>query len=141
MSQCIALTGIECLNIHPLTAMTKAEEMQRYDQFVKSLPEDSYLRPWLKGIRDLVETDLRNDIFPEFTPSECWEESRKIIQDGERRAKTLLETAESKAATLMADATAKAATITERAEANAEATRRELRDDIHRLRHALNAVA
>ncbi len=129
------------MNIHPLTAMTKAEEMQRYDAFVASLPQDSYLRPWLRDIRDQVATDLRNDIIPEMTPREAYAQCIQARKEAAAHIRRDLDRKRQDAARIIAEATAKAASITARVEQDAEATRRELQDDIFRLRHALNALA
>lgn len=43
--------------------MSKNQELQRLDQFIASLPKDSYLRPWLEDVRPQVESEIRSD-FP-----------------------------------------------------------------------------
>lgn len=121
--------------------MTKLEEMKRYDAFVASLPEDSYLRPWLTDIRESIETDLRCDVIPYRSMKSAREEAKiheaytldniaRREAASRRHAQAIID-----AAKATADATAKAA---ERA---AEWTRQELRDDLARLRSAINSVA
>lgn len=43
--------------------MSKNQELQRLEQFIASLPKDSYLRPWLEDVRPQVESEIRSD-FP-----------------------------------------------------------------------------
>lgn len=121
--------------------MTKAEEMQRYDEFLRKLPQDSYLRPWLTSIRDHVETAIRCDIFPEFTPQETFHQCQQSRKDAANYIRQSLDRKRSDAARILADAEAKATAITKRAEADAEDIRREIRSEVHALRHALSAVA
>lgn len=123
------------------TPMTKLQEMKAFDAFIASLPTDSYLRPWLSGIRDFVETDLRNDIIPEFTPRETYAQCAQARKDAADSIRRDLDRKRQQAARIIAEATANAAIITARAEQDAEATRRELHGDIHRLRQSLNALA
>lgn len=43
--------------------MTKQQEIDALRKFTASLPQDSYLRPWLDDVLPQVEQDIRND-FP-----------------------------------------------------------------------------
>jgi hypothetical protein len=91
--------------------MTKAEEMQRYDEFVRKLPQDSYLRPWLAGIRDHVETDLRNDIIPEHSPREIYRECQQIRNEAAASIRKDLDRKRADAHRIIADAKAEAKRI------------------------------
>lgn len=121
--------------------MTKTHEMQAFDAFIASLPVDSYLHPWLSGIRDLVETDLRNDIIPDRTLSQTYQENRRIEAEARANATRIIEDAKKQAARIIEDAKTQAAAATAQAERIVATTRREFQADIHRLRHALDAVA
>jgi cell division septum initiation protein DivIVA len=121
--------------------MTKAEEMQRYDDFVRKLPQDSYLRPWLAEIRDEVEADLRCDIFPSHTPRETQARCRILHQDTASFIRKQLDRKRADAHRIIAEAKAEAKRITEQAERDAERIRNEIGGDIIRLRRALDAVA
>ena len=121
--------------------MTKAEEMQRYDEFVRKLPQDSYLRPWLEAIRDEVEKDLRCDIFPSQTPRETYERCRILHQETASFIRKQLERKRADAARIIADARKQAEETINSACNNARITRDSLQSDIHRLRRALDEVA
>lgn len=43
--------------------MTKAQEIAALNGFIQSLPQDSYLRPWLVSVLPQVESEIRSD-FP-----------------------------------------------------------------------------
>ena len=43
--------------------MTKQQEIDAFRKFIGSIPQESYLRPWLDEIAAQVEADIRND-FP-----------------------------------------------------------------------------
>jgi hypothetical protein len=56
--------------------MTKAQEIEALKAFAESLPQNTYLRPWLMDILPIVERDITSDYFPSpFTPSE-WKRER-----------------------------------------------------------------
>lgn len=120
--------------------MTKLEEMARYDAFLRTLPEDSYLRPWLAAIRDEVASDLRSDIIPECTPRETYHQCRQIRADSEAAREATRDAAAREADRIIAHSTAAAKDITDRAERIANATRRELQSDLDRLRSAILGV-
>jgi hypothetical protein len=51
--------------------MTKQQEIAALRAFAESLPENTYLRPWLRDVLPIVERDITSDHFPApFTPSE-----------------------------------------------------------------------
>jgi cell division septum initiation protein DivIVA len=121
--------------------MNKSEEIQRYDEFVASLPENSYLRPWLAGIREQVAADIRNDIFPSSTPRESYENAENIRKEARETARTSIDLAKAEAERILDAAHKRAKEMQDYAESQAEATRQSLRDDIYRLRNALSNVA
>jgi hypothetical protein len=56
--------------------MTKAQEIEALRAFAESLPENTYLRPWLRDVLPIVERDITSDFFPSpFSPSE-WKRER-----------------------------------------------------------------
>lgn len=121
--------------------MTKAEEMQRFDAFVATLPQDSYLRPWLSSIRDEVEKDLRTDIFPTATPGETWERCRKIRKDAADHIRKIRQSHDAEVSRMLSEAKEKADAIVKRADREAEEIRSSLRSDLQQLRRSINAIA
>lgn len=121
--------------------MTKSEEMQRYDEFLRKLPEDSYLRPWLTDIRDQVETDLRNDIIPEHTPRESYHQCQQIRKEAAADIRKQLDEKRRDADRLITTARTEAKRITGAAESEAKEIRRTFHSDVYQLRQALNAFA
>lgn len=55
--------------------MTKAQEIEALKSFIKSIPSDSYLAPWLESVLPIVESDINSDIIPFITPRDLREES------------------------------------------------------------------
>lgn len=121
--------------------MTKSEEMALYDAFVRKLPEDSYLHPWLSTVRDCVANDLRCDIIPRSTPREVFAECQQIRDDAKSILAASRDNAAKEADRIIAHATVRAKEITSMADRQAESTRRELHGDIARLRDAMTAIA
>lgn len=85
----------------PQHTMTKQEELAAFESFIASLPENTYLRPWLNSIRYDIERDLRSDVFPEHSPRE-WamvvrksanDESQRITDAAHREAAAIIEKA------------------------------------------------
>jgi hypothetical protein len=56
--------------------MTKQQEIDALKAFAESLPENTYLRPWLRDVLPIVERDITSDHFPApFLPAE-WKRER-----------------------------------------------------------------
>ncbi len=56
--------------------MTKQQEIAALRAFAESLPENTYLRPWLMDVLPIVERDITSDFFPApFLPAE-WKRER-----------------------------------------------------------------
>lgn len=121
--------------------MTKAQEMQRFDEFLRKLPKDTYLHTWLAEIRDEVESDIRCDIFPSHTPRETHQRCQQLHKDTSSFIRKQLERKRSDAARIISDAKAEAKRIKDNAEADAEEIRRTFRSEVRTLRQALQAVA
>jgi hypothetical protein len=77
--------------------MNKAQELAVITAAAAKLGEDSYLGPWLVGIADELERDLRSDIVPNIS-----------LRDAARQAESIVAAAVEKAAQITLDA-AKAA--------------------------------
>lgn len=121
--------------------MTKLQEMKRYDDFVASLPVDSYLRPWLTEIRDEVARDIRNDIIPYLSMKDARENANAYLAAANEGIARREENARRHAQAIIDQAKAAADTVTKAAERSAEWTRQSLRDDLARLRSAINSIA
>ena len=59
--------------------MTKNQEIETLSAFIQSLPQDSYLRPWLEYALPDITQDIRNDIYPTATPSEARKQAMQIL--------------------------------------------------------------
>lgn len=105
------------LNLLPLfQPMTKKQEIESLGAFVASLPAGSYLRVWLSGVFEAVETDIQNDHFPSVTPSETRAQVHQLEKEGKDRAAFLVSSAESQAARIIETARKQAADILGQAE-------------------------
>lgn len=59
--------------------MTKDQEIETLNAFIQTLPQDSYLRPWLEYVLPEITQDITNDIYPTVTPSEAMRQSVEIL--------------------------------------------------------------
>ena len=77
--------------------MTKAEEIAALARFTSSIPEDSYLRPWLESVLPEVAADIRND-FP-VSPSlpATRRECDRVLADTKRHCEGVLQRAQADA--------------------------------------------
>ena len=66
--------------------MTKQQEIDTLSAFIQSLPQDSYLRPWLEYALPDVTQDIKNDIFPTATPSEARRQAMEILTLAKKEA-------------------------------------------------------
>jgi cell division septum initiation protein DivIVA len=68
--------------------MTKAQEIEALDKFVRSLPKDSYLWPWLVQVEAEVVADIRNDVMvsPSIAATREQCEQRVLKAEGEANA-------------------------------------------------------
>jgi hypothetical protein len=78
--------------------MTKAQEIQAYHAFIQSLPEASYIRPWLTEVAVEVETLIRSDIIPDLSPRKAQLAALELRQKSLAEAKEIIESAENDAA-------------------------------------------
>jgi len=71
--------------------MTKQQEIAALRTFAESLPENTYLRPWLRDVLPIIERDITSDFFPApFTPSE-WKRER--MEAAEHQAQHIIDKA------------------------------------------------
>ena len=78
--------------------MTKSEEITHFEQFIASLPRDSYLRPWLESTKESVIRDIRNDFLIEKTTAEIRQEL--LIKSAREEAERIMRKAQEQAAKL-----------------------------------------
>lgn len=121
--------------------MTKEQEITALSNFIESLPEESYLKPWLSDILPSVESDLRNDMTPFISPSDLLHEANRHRAD---RKKELEELHAEKArqheiANLESKRIIQASL--DRAEQIENTARQRLAGDIARLQQALNSLS
>lgn len=85
--------------------MTKAQEIEAITLFAEKLPNDTYLKPWLRQIIPQIEADIRND-FPVHTLNmketrehcaeierECIRRTTELNREAVEKARIITETA------------------------------------------------
>lgn len=82
--------------------MSKSEEIEAYHAFIQSLPEASYIRPWLTEVAVEVESLIRSDIIPDLSPRKAQLAALELRQKSLAEAKEIIESAESDAAHIRA---------------------------------------
>jgi len=71
--------------------MTKQQEIAALRAFAESLPENTYLRPWLRDVLPIIERDITSDFFPSpFLPTE-WKRER--MEAAEHQAQHIIDKA------------------------------------------------
>ena len=80
--------------------MNKQQEIQAFHAFVSSLPEASYIRPWLTSIAVEVESVIRRDYPIELSPLRAEIEARGIIDAAKVEASRIVERAKEEAGKL-----------------------------------------
>jgi|GEM_PF-4284629 len=80
--------------------MSKNEEIQAYHAFIQSLPEASYIRPWLVEIAMEVETIIRNDHPIMLSPRKAGQLAEQCIKNAQSEASSIVKRAEDDAASL-----------------------------------------
>lgn len=104
--------------------MTKTEEIAALQQFVGSLPQNSYLWPWLTEVMGEVMADIRNDVM--IAPS---------IRDTRQRCEAMREEARQHAEQIVSAAKAEAQRIQQDARHTVAMTRDELANLARRIEH------
>jgi hypothetical protein len=104
-----------------LEHMTKQQEIAALRAFAESLPENTYLRPWLLDVLPIVERDINSDLFPSpYTPSD-WK--REWMEAAGHQAQHIIDKANTSAYIINQDANM----MRDKAAWHREATVRELR--------------
>lgn len=83
--------------------MTKEQEIRALEAFTSTLPQNTYLRPWLAAVLPEVRDALQQDILPQETvlgPSACYaaiakaqKDAARIISDATRLSRDMMEQA------------------------------------------------
>ncbi len=77
--------------------MTKAEEIKLLEETIKKFGQDSYLGPFLREIRNELESNIRSDIFPSITMAEAAKGVAQILDSAETKAKGIVAKAQQEA--------------------------------------------
>ena len=109
--------------------MTKAQEIQALTTFVASLPQDSYLRDWLAGVVNEVQSDIRGDIFPSAS-----------ISEAQRQVERALVEANADAERIRNKASQVAKRVVEQAESDARQIRSRLRQQAYDCYQSLSTL-
>ena len=100
--------------------MTKDQELAAISAFTRSLPPNTYLRPWLDAVLPEIARSLQSDILPEpgaiLGPAACYhaitEARRKcdtMLRDARRTGNEIVDRAKGDADNIRRDARSKAA--------------------------------
>ena len=121
--------------------MTKEQEITALSNFIESLPDESYLKPWLTDILPSIESDLRGDIIPFISPRDLLHEANKYR--AERKAELEELHAEKERQYEIANLESKRIiqASMDRAEQIEKVARQRLAGDIARLQQALDALS
>ena len=78
--------------------MTKAQEIKSLRDFADSLPDDSYLKPWVTQVIPEIERDITSDFMPSVSLTQCRREAEYaaegIILEAKVKAERILKDAE-----------------------------------------------
>lgn len=107
--------------------MTKAEEIAALETFIRRLPDDSYLKPWLVKVLPQVIADIRNDFVVSPSTKDTRLECEALLQRAKDTAATMILRAETDVAKMVDDA---------RREANA--IRHRVRSALHECERAID---
>jgi hypothetical protein len=121
--------------------MTKAQEIAALAKFIQSLPADTYLRPWLTEVKNEVDRCITSDFFPDVSLEATSIRMKVLLEEAGTSATRIKENARFHCEAIIRHQKIVAESIDKSASANAEAIRREIRDDVHRLRTVLRDVA
>ena len=121
--------------------MTKEQEITALSNFIGSLPDESYLKPWLTDILPSIESDLRGDIVPFISPRDLLHEANKY--SAERKAGLEELHAEKERQYEIANLESKRIiqASMDRTEQIEKAARQRLAGDIARLQQALDTLS
>jgi hypothetical protein len=94
--------------------MTKAQEIEALDKFVRSLPKDSYLWPWLVQVQAEVVADIRNDVMVSPSIAATREQCDQMVLRAEGEVKAIIAKAEVDARRIETEARDESASIRSR---------------------------
>lgn len=100
--------------------MTKQAEIDAITAFCARLPEDSYLKPWLREVLPFIETDIRNDVCVSPTLAETRRQCDALLRATAEQADTLRRQAVAKGEAEAQRLRAEAAALTQTAVAYLE---------------------
>jgi len=74
--------------------MTKTQEIVALQNFVASLPNETYLRPWLESVFPDIERAIRNDFLIESSPTESARQCALELAQAQHKAQVIIASAE-----------------------------------------------
>lgn len=127
--------------------MTKTQEIVALQEFIRSLPEDTYLRPWLEGVFLEVERAIRCDFLVEVSPTESARRCAAEIAQAQDKAKAIVASAEREKERILIAASHESQKVRDEAVAQAKRIRdeaalkrTELRNKLYALREILDSL-
>jgi len=81
--------------------MTKAQEIAKLEEFIKSIPRDSYLRPWLEDVLPQVRADILNDFCVSPSVTETRQRAEVILAEARQQAAEIVAQAQKNAEGVM----------------------------------------
>ena len=121
--------------------MTKDQEITALSNFIQSMPEDSYIRPWLADILPSIESDLRGDMIPFISPRDVMKEAVKHRAEYQERLAELHAEKERQYEIANLESKRIIQSSLDRAEEIERTARQRLSGDIARLQQALNSLS
>ena len=106
--------------------MTKQEELNALDAFRKSLPESSYLRPWLDNVFAEVQDAILSDILPVATYAACQKQIDAMCNAAEQYKNAAMAKGMENAAKTEREAKDKASALIARARNSLESALRDI---------------
>jgi cell division septum initiation protein DivIVA len=104
--------------------MTKQQEIDSLHAYIRTLPAESYIRPWLVEIAPHVENIIRGDMPVQLCPRQAYLDAVQITKDAQATADQIIEAAQQDGHRIRACATEDASEI-KKAAARAVATAEE----------------
>jgi len=80
--------------------MTKDKEIASLHAYIRTLPTESYIRPWLVEIAPHVENIIRGDMPIELCPRQAYLDGLKITKDAQEAAAQILRAAQDEASSI-----------------------------------------
>ena len=121
--------------------MTKDQEITALSNFIQSMPEDSYIRPWLADILPSIESDLRGDMIPFISPRQVMKEAANHRAEHQEMLAELNAEKERQYEIANLESKRIIQSSLDRAEEIERTARQRLAGDIARLQQALNSLS